>query len=134
MNRRRLSFVVGLLTLAAGCGGNDSPTTPSPTPTPTPGGTGQVTITIGNDGVVSPRTVTVAPGSRVTFTNNHNRSYDVSSDPHPSHTDCPEINQVGFLQAGQTRQTGNLNTVQVCGFHDHDNPTNRNLQGTIRIQ
>jgi hypothetical protein len=35
----------------------------------------------------------------------------MSSDPHPFHTDCPEINEVGFLTAGQSKRTGNLNTV-----------------------
>jgi hypothetical protein len=58
----------------------------------------------------------------------------MSSNPHPSHTDCPEINQVGFLSAGQSRQTGNLNTARTCGFHDHNQPTNASLQGTIVIQ
>ena len=56
------------------------------------------------------------------------------SDPHPEHTDCPELDSVGFLSPGQSRQTGNLNTVRTCGFHDHELPENRNLQGTIIIQ
>ena len=50
------------------------------------------------------------------------RSHEMFSDPHPEHTDCPEINQVGFLSPGQSRQTGNLNTVRTCGFHDHATP------------
>jgi hypothetical protein len=58
----------------------------------------------------------------------------MESNPHPEHTDCPEINQVGFLSAGQTRLTGNLNTVRTCGFHDHDQPSNQSLQGTIVIR
>jgi hypothetical protein len=56
------------------------------------------------------------------------------SDPHPEHTDCQELNQVGHLEPGQTRDTGNLNTVRRCGFHDHINDSNRALQGTITIQ
>jgi len=83
---------------------------------------------------VSPKSLTVAAGTRVTFVNNDNRSHDMESDPHPEHTDCPEINQVGFLAAGQTKLTGNLNTRRTCGFHDHDQSENRNLQGTIIIQ
>jgi len=70
----------------------------------------------------------------VTFTNNDSRPHDMESDPHPEHTDCPEINQAGFLTPGQTRLTGNLNTVRRCGFHDHGEAENRNLQGTIIIQ
>ena len=42
--------------------------------------------------------------------------------------------KVGFLTPGQTKLTGNLNTVRTCGFHDHDQSENRNLQGTIVIQ
>jgi hypothetical protein len=56
------------------------------------------------------------------------------SDPHPEHSDCPEINSVGFLSPGQTKQTGNLNTVRNCGFHDHERPLNTSLQGTILIR
>lgn len=132
MSRVRMGLGLALVTLVAACGsGNgDSPTSPSATP----GGGAQVTIVIGSDGAVTPRSVTVTPGSRVTFTNNHNRPHDMSSDPHPEHIDCPEIDQAGLLQPGQSRQTGNLNARRTCGFHDHDNPTNRNLQGTIAIQ
>ncbi len=122
------------LTVAAcggGGGGGGTPTTPTPNPTPSPAGT---TITIGSDGVVSPTSLTVSPGTRVTFVNNHNRQHDMASDPHPEHTNCQEVNQVGNLQPGQSRQTGNLNTARTCGFHDHNDPTNAGLMGSIRIQ
>ena len=58
----------------------------------------------------------------------------MESDPHPEHTDCPEINQVGFISPGQTKLTGNLNTRRTCGFHDHDQPSTTSLQGSIFIQ
>ena len=70
----------------------------------------------------------------MTFINNDTRTHDVESNPHPEHTDCPAINQVGFMTPGQTKMTGNLNTVRSCGFHDHDMSENRDLQGTIVIQ
>lgn len=76
----------------------------------------------------------VAAGGRVTFVNNNNQPHDMSSNPHPDHTDCPAINQVGFLQPGQSRATGNLNTVRTCGFHDHERDLDTSLQGTIVIQ
>ena len=114
----------------AGCGGGGGGTPTSPTPPPTGGGT---TITITSSGV-SPQNITVTPGTRVTFINNDTRRHDMASDPHPEHTDCPEINQVGVLQPGQSRETGNLNTVRTCGFHDHDQPTASSLRGSIRIQ
>ncbi len=53
------------------------------------------TITIGTDGRVSPASVTIASGGRVTFINNHNQAHDMSSDPHPEHTDCPEMTRSG---------------------------------------
>jgi hypothetical protein len=58
----------------------------------------------------------------------------MASNPHPEHTDCPELNQVGFLQAGQARESGNLNTVRTCRYHDHNQPNNTSLQGSIVIQ
>ena len=91
------------------------------------------TITITSSGV-SPRSVTIAAGGRVTFVNNDSRVYDVSSDPHPDHTDCPAINQAGFLQPGQSRATGNLNAVRTCGYHDHNQDSNTSRQGTITTQ
>ena len=76
----------------------------------------------------------VAPGARVLFINNHAQRHQMSSDPHPEHTDCPEINQVGLLTQGQTRETGNLVAVRTCRFHDHDNPDNAALRGRIVIR
>ncbi len=123
---------------AATCGGSSSPTTPSPTPAPAPSpapapAPSETTITISASGV-SPRTIAVSPGTRVTFVNSSGSPHDMSSDPHPEHTDCPEINQVGFIQAGQTKLTGNLNTVRTCGYHDHNQPSNTSLQGSIVIR
>jgi plastocyanin len=76
----------------------------------------------------------VALGTRVRFVNNDSRPHNMASDPHPTHTDCPAINQVGLLQPGQIRETGNLVEVRTCGFHDHDNPTSQTLQGSITIR
>ena len=115
----------------AACGG-DSPTSPS-SPAGPGGGSGTTTVTITSSGV-SPTEITVSPGTRVTFVNNDSRSHNMSSDPHPEHSDCPEINQVGFLTSGQQRTTGNLNTQRTCGFHDHNLPDNTGLQGRIIIQ
>jgi len=82
---------------------------------------------------VSPKTITIVQGTRVTFINNDRLSHDVESDPHPEHTDCPDINQVGFIVPGQTKLTGNMNVVRRCGYHDHQEPDVTNLQGTIII-
>lgn len=123
---------------AVACGGGSSggggtaatPTSPTTPTTPTD----SATITIGADGRVSPSTVTIVRGGRVTMINNHNQAHDMSSDPHPEHSQCPELNQWGFLTAGQQRTSGNLNTARTCGFHDHNLPDNTGLQGRVIIQ
>jgi len=97
-------------------------------------GTSGATITISSAGVVSPAAVTINPGESVTFINNDSRSHEIASNPHPAHTDCPAINALGVLQAGQTKLTNALTTSRTCGFHDHNADTDRNLQGTITIR
>jgi plastocyanin len=123
---RRRHTVLGMLVLAAACS-SDSPMAPSGPPVQT----NTITITAGG---VTPQNVQIAAGSRVLFVNNDSRSHNMSSDPHPDHTDCPEINQVGLLAPGQSRETGNLVQTRICRFHDHDNPSAASLQGSIIIQ
>lgn len=137
-----LGVVAIVAATASACGGGSSntPTTPTATTPPTtttpPSTTppSLATITIGTNGSVSPSTVTIARGGRVTFVNDHNQAHDMSSDPHPEHTQCPELNQVGFLTAGQSRTSGNFNTARTCGFHDHNQPGNAGLRGSVIIQ
>jgi plastocyanin len=130
-------LAAALVVASCGGGGTSTPTSPSPSatpsPTPTPSADAGTTITISASGV-SPKVITVAAGSRVTFVNNDTRAHEMDSNPHPEHTDCVEINQVGFLQPGQSKQTGTLNTRRSCGYHDHNQDTNTAFQGTIVVQ
>ena len=131
-----LAILAAVAVTLAACGGSST--------APSGGGSGSggsgggggsstgTTITITSAGV-SPKNLTVTQGTQVTFTNNDSVNHDMASDPHPIHTDCPEINQVGFISPGQSKQTGNLNTVRTCGYHDHNLPSNSSLQGTITI-
>jgi plastocyanin len=127
--------IAAMLTAVACGGGSSSPAAPTPPPPAGGGGGGTqtTTITITSSGV-SPKSITVSRGTQVTFVNNDSTPHDMESNPHPEHTDCPEINQVGFINPGQSRQTGNLNTVRTCGYHDHNQPSNTALQGNIVIQ
>jgi hypothetical protein len=110
---RGIAGAAALLLFVSGCGGGSSPSSPSSPSDPT--------ITITSSGV-NPTVITISQGTRVLFVNNDTKSHLMASDPHPEHTDCPEINNVGLLQPGQSRETGNLNTVRTCGYHDHDDP------------
>jgi plastocyanin len=134
MTRHRLAAIMfatlGAFAVAS-CGGDDDPGT-GPSGGGGGGGTVAATITITSTGA-SPRNVTVAVGSRVTFTNNDTRPHDMDSDPHPDHTDCPALN-VGFIQPGQSATTQNLNSARRCGFHDHNQPSETSLQGAITVQ
>lgn len=124
------SFRVGLLILLTACAVSCKKSTPT-APDPPPTATTTVTITSGG---ASPRNIEVAVGARILFVNQDSRSHNMTSDPHPEHNDCPDINQVGFLSPGQSRETGNLTQARTCGFHDHDNPNNTTLQGRIVIR
>ena len=133
-NKLAAALVIAMAGTA--CGGSSStpstPTTPTPPVTGTP--TESATITIGSNGSISPVAVAITRGGRVTIINNDSRAHDMSSDPHPEHTQCPEINQIGFLTSGQQRTSGNFNTARTCTFHDHNQPDTAGLKGTIVIQ
>jgi plastocyanin len=131
----------GALVGVAACGGS-SPSSPSGG-----GGGGSVvvkstgsvaaagaTITIGANSAVSPSQVTIAVGQSVTFVNSDSRSHDMESDPHPAHTSCPSIANVGLLQPGQSKTTFGFGNSGSCGYHDHNDSTNTALMGRIVVQ
>jgi plastocyanin len=129
-SRRLLSVAAAATLFGSACGGGSSPSSPSPPPTPD----NAFRITITTAGSVSPSELVVPPGTRVLFVNSHNQQHEMTSDPHPEHTDCPPINSVGLLRPGENRETGNLVAVRTCGFHDHSNPSNISLQGRIVVR
>jgi plastocyanin len=117
-----------------GCGdGSSSPSgipTPAPTATPPPGGAATFTIV---GGVIGPRQVEINVGQRVAFVNNDTVAHEIHSNPHPIHTDCPPLNDVGALAPTTAGLTGAFTVARTCGFHDHGQPDNTSLQGTIII-
>ena len=135
--RVRYSALLTLL-LLAGCGGSSSngggsgnPNTPTPPNNTPPVATTTITITSAG---VNPQRITVAAGARVTFMNNDSSTHEMNSDPHPTHGDCPAIDDIGFLTPGQSKQTGNLTVTRTCGYHDHNRPDVTSLQGQIIVQ
>jgi plastocyanin len=121
------SFVLGGIVAAglvtAGCSSDPLPESPS----------NPSTITITAAGV-APSSLDVAAGTMVTFVNQDSVSHDIASNPHPTHTDCPEINQVRSLAPGQSKQTSAFGNGRTCGFHDHGQPGNAALKGTITVR
>lgn len=134
MSRSRLGLgaaAASVFALALACGGSSSPST-SPSAGCTASSNANTIVIMNNQ--ICPQAITVARGSQLTIQNQDSRTHEMTSDPHPEHTDCPEINQIGFLNTGQSRTSGNLNTVRRCGIHDHGDPNNNGLKGTITIQ
>lgn len=64
---------------------------------------------------------TVAAGSQVEIKNTSNSPLDFDSDPHPTHTDEPELNQ-GAVDPGQSK-TFTITKKGTWGFHNHLDPT-----------
>jgi plastocyanin len=132
----RLTSAFGVavaMALAVGAcgGGGDGGGGGSPTAPGTGGGT-PITITITASGL-EPRDVTISSGQVVRFVNNDNRPHEMLTTPHLMHTDCPPINNVGNLSPGASRDTAALNTVRICGFHDHLNPDDTRFRGQINV-
>jgi plastocyanin len=136
---RRAGWSAMMVLSLVGCGGGEATPTPtSPTPPPAapapPAPTLTATVTISANNTFQPLEVTVLRGGRVTFVNQNNRAHDITSDPPHLHTDCPPVMEVGFIQPGQTKQTGVLAVAGTCGFHDHMQENNTDLRGRIIIQ
>lgn len=123
--------IAATLALVIGCGSSTSNGT-SPSGACTPSSSPATFVLMNN--TVCPTTMTVPRGTQITISNQDSRTHEMDSDPHPEHTDCPEINQIDFLNPGQARQSGNLNIARTCGFHDHGNPDNAAIRGSVIIQ
>jgi plastocyanin len=137
--RNGLSVAVTLyatLTTACGSYGGPSPSpvlaptaVPSPAPS-SPPSTSTVAITPSG---MTPSEVMIGVGGRVMFVNNDNIPHDIQGGPDPEHRDCLEIDAVGFLTPGQSKQTNPLTIVRTCDYHDHSfHATNFNGRIVIR--
>jgi hypothetical protein len=124
------ALALGLMVACGGGGGggNNNPPGPGPTPPASP-----ATITIKADGTLEPKELSIQLGQQVRFVNNDSRAHEPQSNPHLVHTDCPALNRVGVLNAGQERTSDAFNAEKACGFHDHQNPDNPSLAGVIRV-
>lgn len=83
---------------------------------------------------MTPLELTISVGQRVTFVNNDIRAHDVVGGADPSHPDCPEIVQAGFLSPGQRGDTGIFAAARTCEYHDHTMLSVPAFQGRIIIR
>lgn len=65
----------------------------------------------------------------MTVRNDSSSALDFDSDPHPVHTDNPQLN-AGPIEPGQSK-TVTLTNKGTWGFHNHDAPSEH---GTITVQ
>jgi hypothetical protein len=133
------SVVVLCLAWMAGCTSPAPPSSPStsapdadPGPPPAIPTTEGATLTLSGAGV-SPTQVRVYRGSHVTFINGDVVNHEILSNPLHVHTDCPELNVVGFLTPGQSRDSGAFEITRSCGFHDHLNEGDVRFYGTVFV-
>lgn len=119
--------------------GTPSPTpqiTATPTPSPSPGATKGATVTIAMVSTgFSPASITITKGTTVVFVNEDTRAHWPASGVHPTHQLCPGFDALRGIAPGERYSyTFNFTPPKTCPFHDHLNPINPSLKGTITIQ
>lgn len=73
------------------------------------------------DSGFTPSAISVANGTTVVFTNNSSQMLWVASNPHPSHTDYPELNSMGGISPGGSFSF-TFTRSGTWGYHNHMNP------------
>ena len=84
----------------------------------------KATITYSDNGF-SPQTLTVQAGTAVTIKNTSSGPFQFDSDPHPAHTDDPELN-IGTVESGQS-MTFTPTVKGSHGYHNHLNPSDTGI-------
>jgi len=86
------------------------------------------TITYSDSGY-SPASVTVKSGEAVEIKNTSSHAMQFDSDPHPIHTNDPELN-VGSVNPGESMKF-TVSKTGTFGYHNHLNPSDK---GTIIVK
>jgi plastocyanin len=76
---------------------------------------------------LDPFQLTVPVGAHVRFVNTGIFGHQIGSA-------CPELENVGLLQPGESRDTGTFASARTCSYHDRLNPAQVLLQGTIIVR
>jgi plastocyanin len=90
---------------------------------------GQAEVITYSDSGFSPATLTAKSGDTITVRNTSSHDIQMDSNPHPIHTDDPDLN-VGAVVASQSMNFMVTNKG-TFGYHNHLNPAQK---GTIVIQ
>ena len=137
MKARTTVWLIAATVSVSACGKNygspTSSTPPTTTTVPPSANSGPPTVSITANGF-APSEVTVTVGTTVTFKNNDSRPHDMLGGPDHTRLDCPQVDVVGFLVPGQSRETAMFPEARVCEFHDHNNVGNPAFQGRIIIR
>jgi len=137
MNKSIIIGIVAVIILSAGgyfvlTQGSDKSKTVSNTSTESsPTLEGKVpskTITYTDNGF-SPSTITIKARSALIIKNDSSSDMEFSSDPHPVHTDDPELNK-SVLAPGESK----LIFPNVKGTHGYHNHLNSTHTGTLIVQ
>ena len=80
----------------------------------------------------NPQTLHVFVGRKASIVNQDSRPRTIFSDPHPSHTRCSGLLNLGTLAPGERRDLDNL-PIDACFFHDEDDPTNNAFRGLVLV-
>lgn len=75
------------------------------------------------DSGFSPSNLSVKTGTLVTVKNSSSSTLEYNSDPHPSHTTNPELNQ-GSIEPGQS-VSFKVTKTGTHGYHNHLNPSRK---------
>lgn len=87
---------------------------------PSPSAISTDIVTIG-DGLVSPSVIQVNVGSQIRFRNMDSSPHQIASDPHPTHSDLPDLFSP-ILYQGETYQY-NFEKIGQWRYHLEDNPS-----------
>lgn len=132
MGTLRPVLIVAML-LSGACGGSEVPSVQTPA-SPTPGPVGPVaTVTISERGF-DPAEVQVIVGARVVFVNAGSRMPEIYSGLDHFNFECLEVDVVGLVTPGASRQTRVFESPRTCAFHDATNLGNPAFQGRIVIR
>jgi len=76
-----------------------------------------------------PTSITLKSGGTITFKNSSGSTIQVDSNPHPEHTDNPDLN-AGLIGPGQSK-TLTLTRTGAWRIHDHLNASH---QATVTVE